>query len=324
MLLACKYEEVSVSVVGDLILISDKVYTRKEVLEMAFKEAQKVLKTKLLIWSGKSEKHTKIPSFHDLEQNPDAKFLHICVNENIHGVEYKDYPSPKNGILVADMSSNFYSKPVDVSKFGFIYARAQKNVGPSGVTIVIIKKDLIGNDGIYMYCLVFEDLLDQGGCPVKKSVRSLMNVPFTLEKSGLEAEFIKEAAKENMVELRQHKSVEGMHASIYNAMQLAAVEKLVAFMKDFQASYDLVIAKLVIWKSSFQVLMFNSIKKDPVLHSSILVFEDHSRFHDLADRMIEEKDKEISKLLDGNKDLHQSLESKPPDAQNLSTSAAEK
>ena len=113
-----------------------------------------------------------------MEQNPDAKFLHICANENIHGVEYKDYPSPKNGILVADMSSNFYSKPVDVSKFGFIYARAQKNVGPSGVTIVIIKKDLIGNDGIYM------------------------------------------------------------RASIYNAMPLAAVEKLVAFMKDFQEDFQ--------------------------------------------------------------------------------------
>ncbi|KAK4583748.1 hypothetical protein RGQ29_021748 [Quercus rubra] len=226
---------------------------------MAFKEAQKVLKTKPLIWSGKSEKHTKIPYFHDMEQNPDAKFLHICANETIYGVEYKDYPSPKNGILVADMSSNFYSNPVVVSKFGFIYGGAQ----PSGVTIVIIKKDLIGNDGIYMAGLAFEDLLDQGGlvevekknkkkakilynaydgsngfyrCPVEKFVRSFMNVPFTLEKSGLEAEFIKEAAKENMVQ-QWHKSVGGMRASIYNAMPLAAVEKLVALMKDFQARY---------------------------------------------------------------------------------------
>ncbi|KAK9990019.1 hypothetical protein SO802_025004 [Lithocarpus litseifolius] len=139
--------------------------------------------------------------------------LQLLAAHDINGL-----PNPKNGILVADMSSNFYSKPVDVSKFGFIYAGAQKNVGPSGVTIVIIKKDLIGNDGIYMYCLVFEDLSDQGGlvevekknkkkaeilysaygwsnrfnrCPVEKSVKSLMNVPFTLEKSGLEAEFIK-------------------------------------------------------------------------------------------------------------------------------------
>ena len=229
----------------------------------AFKEAQKYSKPSL-IWSGKSEKHTKIPSFHDLEQNADAKFLHICANETIQGVEYKDYPSPKNSVLVVDMSSNFCSKLVDVSKFGFICAGAQKNVGPSGVTIVIIKKYLIGNYVIYMCGMAFEDLLDQGElvevekknqkkaeilynayngsngfyrCPVEKSVRSLTNVPFTLEKSGLEIEFIKEAAKENMVQLKQNKSFGGMRASIYNAMPLAGVEKLVAFMKDFQARY---------------------------------------------------------------------------------------
>ena len=179
-------------------------------------------------------------------------------------MEYKDYPSPKNNILVVDMSSNFCSKLVDVSKFGFICAAAQKNVGQSGVTIVIIKKYLIRNDVIYMCGMVFEDLLDQGGlvevekknqkkaeilynaydgsngfyrCLVEKSVRSLMNVPFTLEKSRLETEFIKEVAKENLVELRQHKSVGGMRASIYNALPLAVVEKLVAFMTDFQARY---------------------------------------------------------------------------------------
>ena len=178
-------------------------------------------------------------------------------------MEYKDYPSPKNSILVVDMSSNFCSKPVDVSELGFIYVGARKNVGPSGVTIVIIKKDLFGNDGIYMCGMAFEDLLDQGGlvevekdkkkaeilynayngsngfyrCPVEKSVRSLTNVPFTLEKLGLEIEFIKEATKENMVQLKQHKSFGGMHASIYNAMPLSGVEKLVAFMKDFQARY---------------------------------------------------------------------------------------
>lgn len=243
-----------------------------------------------MIWSGKSEKYTKIPSFNDLEQNNDSGYLHICANETIHGVEYKDYPVPKNGFLVADMSSNFCSKPVDVSKFGVIYAGAQKNVGPSGVTIVIIRKDLIGNAqpvtpvmldykihdennslyntppcyGIYMCGLVFEDLLEQGGlvevekknknkaeilysaidesggfykCPVEKSVRSLMNVPFTLEKSELEGEFIKEAAKEKMVQLKGHRSVGGMRASIYNAMPLAGVEKLVAFMKDFQTRH---------------------------------------------------------------------------------------
>ncbi|XP_050227289.1 phosphoserine aminotransferase 1, chloroplastic-like [Mercurialis annua] len=259
--------------------------------DKAFKESQKYCKSKV-IWSGKSDKYTKIPSFNDFEQSPDAKYLHICANETIHGVEFKDehYPIAKNGILVADMSSNFCSKPVDVSKFGIIYAGAQKNVGPSGVTIVIIRKDLIGNAQestpvmldykihdennslyntppcycIYMCGLVFEDLLAQGGleevekknkkkgellynaidesngfyrCPVDKSVRSLMNVPFTLEKSELEGEFIKEAAKEKMVQLKGHRSVGGMRASIYNAMPLAGVEKLVAFMKDFQAKH---------------------------------------------------------------------------------------
>lgn len=263
--------------------------------DKAVKEAQKYCNPKV-IWSGKSEKYTKIPSFDDFQQNPDARYLHICANETIHGVEFKDnnYPNAKNatGILVADMSSNFCSKPVEVSKFGVIYAGAQKNVGPSGVTIVIIRKDLIGNAqsftpvmldykihdennslyntppcyGIYMCGLVFEDLLQQGGlkeveknnkkkaqilfdaidenggfyrCPVEKSVRSLMNVPFTLEKQELEGEFIKEAAKEKMVQLKGHRSVGGMRASIYNAMPLAGVEKLVAFMKDFQAKHML-------------------------------------------------------------------------------------
>ncbi|XP_027079261.1 phosphoserine aminotransferase 2, chloroplastic-like [Coffea eugenioides] len=260
--------------------------------DKAYKEATKYSKPNV-IWSGKSDKYTNIPSFDSLEQSPRAKYLHICTNETIHGVEFKDYPTPKdpNTILVADMSSNFCSKPVDVSKFGLIYAGAQKNVGPSGVTIVIIRKDLIGNAqpitpvmldykihaennslyntppcyGIYMCGLVFEDLLAQGGlvevekknkkkaqilydtidasngfyrCPVEKSVRSLMNVPFTLVKPELEADFIKEAAKEKMLQLKGHRSVGGMRASIYNAMPYAGVEKLVAFMKDFQARHD--------------------------------------------------------------------------------------
>ncbi|KAL3630170.1 Phosphoserine aminotransferase 2, chloroplastic [Castilleja foliolosa] len=260
--------------------------------DKALKEASKYCNPKS-IWSGKSEKYTKIPSFDALEQIPRAKYLHICANETIHGVEFKNYPKPasENEVLVADMSSNFCSKPVDVSKFGLIYAGAQKNVGPSGVTIAIIRSDLIGNAqpntpvmldykihadnnslyntppcyGIYMCGLVFEDLVAQGGlsevekknvkkagilydaidgskgfyrCPVEKSVRSLMNVPFTLAKSELEAEFVKEAAKEKMVQLKGHRSVGGMRASIYNAMPLAGVEKLVAFMKDFQARHD--------------------------------------------------------------------------------------
>ncbi|GER34873.1 phosphoserine aminotransferase [Striga asiatica] len=260
--------------------------------DKAFKEAAKYCNPRS-IWTGKSDKYTKIPSFDALDQTPGARYLHICANETIHGVEFKDYPNPAsdNEILVADMSSNFCSKPVDVTKFGLIYAGAQKNVGPSGVTIVIVRSDLIGNSqpitpvmldykihadnnslyntppcyGIYMCGLVFEDLVAQGGlaeverknvkkagilydaidgskgfyrCPVEKGVRSLMNVPFTLVKPELEAEFVKEAAKEKMVQLKGHRSVGGMRASIYNAMPLAGVEKLVAFMKDFQARHD--------------------------------------------------------------------------------------
>ncbi|XP_020581856.1 phosphoserine aminotransferase 2, chloroplastic-like [Phalaenopsis equestris] len=259
--------------------------------DKAYKEAQKFCKPSI-VWSGKSEKYTKIPSFDEIGQNPDAKYLHICGNETIHGVEYKDYPEPKNmnSILVADMSSNFCSKPVDVSKFGLIYAGAQKNVGPSGVTIVIVRRDLLGDAqpitpvmldykihadnaslyntppcfAVYICALVFEDLLDQGGlqaveeknikkasilydtidgsggfyvCPVEKSVKSLMNVPFTLPNSDLEKKFIAEAAEEGMIQLKGHRSVGGVRASIYNAMPLAGVEKLVAFMKDFQARH---------------------------------------------------------------------------------------
>lgn len=261
--------------------------------DKAAKEAAKYADVSV-IWSGKSDNYVRVPKFDGSEfvQNPNARYLHICANETIYGVEFKEYPETvnKDGFLVADMSSNFCSKPVDVSKFGLIYAGAQKNVGPSGVTIVIVRNDLIGNAqkstpimldykihadnkslyntppcyGIYMCGLVFEDLLNQGGlievekknkvkaqilfdaidesggfykCPVEKSVRSLMNVPFTLEKSELEADFIKEAAKEKMVALKGHRSVGGMRASIYNAMPLAGVQKLVAFMKDFQARH---------------------------------------------------------------------------------------
>lgn len=257
--------------------------------DKAYKEAQKYCKANLA-WSGKADKYTKIPAFGDIPRTPGAKYIHICANETIHGVEFKDYPDPTDPgtVLVADMSSNFCSKPVDVSRFGVIYAGAQKNIGPSGVTIVIARKDLIGESqpitpvmldyktqsenaslyntppcfAIYICGLVFEDLLEQGGlaevekrnqkkagilydaidasggyyrCPVDKSVRSLMNVPFTLEKSDLEKKFIEEAAKEGMVQLKGHRSVGGMRASIYNAMPLAGVQKLVAFMKDFQA-----------------------------------------------------------------------------------------
>ncbi|XP_078437460.1 phosphoserine aminotransferase 2, chloroplastic-like [Wolffia australiana] len=260
--------------------------------DKAYKEALKYCKAKQ-IWTGKPGKYTSIPPLDQIQQTEGAKFLHICANETIHGVEFKHYPVPaaQDTVLVADMSSNFCSKPVDVSKFGLIYAGAQKNVGPSGVTIVIVRRDLIDGGAqaitpvmldltvqaeakslyntppclaIYICGLVFEDLIEQGGlgeverknahkagvlyeaidgsggyyvCPVEKGVRSAMNVPFTLARAELEKKFIEEAAGEGMVQLKGHRSVGGVRASIYNAMPLAGVQKLVAFMSDFQARH---------------------------------------------------------------------------------------
>ncbi|QDZ25106.1 phosphoserine aminotransferase [Chloropicon primus] len=231
-----------------------------------------------------------------------SKYFHVCANETIQGVELKGL-SPRSvldeaagGIyqgvpLVADMSSNFCSKPVKVSDYGVIYAGAQKNVGPAGVTIVIVRKDLLGKvrEGtptmldwtimdensslyntppcfsIYMCGLVFKHLLSLGGldkveqinkakcgllydtikqsqgyydCPVDPKVRSAMNVPFTIpENPDLEKVFLQEAEANGLINLKGHRSVGGMRASIYNAMPLEGVEKLVSFMKDFQAKH---------------------------------------------------------------------------------------
>ncbi len=256
--------------------------------DKAYKEAQKYCKPNLA-WSGKSEKYTRLPTESEIKLTPGAKYVHICANETIHGVEFKEYPKVgEDTILVADVSSNFCSKPIDVSKFGIIYGGVQKNIGPAGVAIVIIRKDLLGNAQpqtpvmldykihadnkslyntppcftIYVCGLVFADLLAQGGleaveknniekanilydaidssngffnCPVEKSVRSCMNVPFTMATPDLEAAFIKEAAANGMVQLKGHRSVGGVRASIYNAMPKAGVEKLVSLMKSFQA-----------------------------------------------------------------------------------------
>eukprot|EP00897_Mesotaenium_endlicherianum_P004605 jgi/Mesen1/4172/ME000219S03299 len=258
--------------------------------DKAYKEAQKYCKVNLAA-TGKPGKYTSIPAQSEWNLTAGAKCVHICANETIQGVEFKDYPEAGDAILVADMSSNFCSKPVDVSKFGLIYAGAQKNVGPSGVTIVIVKKDLLGkaqpqtpvmfdygvhheNESLYntppcysLYIagLVFADLVAQGGleavekknqhkagvlydaidnsngfykCPVAKEVRSLMNVPFTMATPELEAEFLKEASAQGMVQLKGHRSVGGVRASIYNAMPLEGIEKLVAHMKSFQAKHS--------------------------------------------------------------------------------------
>eukprot|EP00243_Klebsormidium_subtile_P009199 TRINITY_DN4520_c0_g1_i1.p1 TRINITY_DN4520_c0_g1~~TRINITY_DN4520_c0_g1_i1.p1 ORF type:complete len:429 (+),score=146.08 TRINITY_DN4520_c0_g1_i1:110-1288(+) len=257
----------------------------------AIQEAGKYAKANLAA-TGKPGKFTDIPPQSEWKLTPGAKYVHICANETIQGVEFKEYPEVEGEtVLVADMSSNFCSKPVDVSKFGLIYAGAQKNVGPSGVTIVIVREDLLGKAqpstpvmldykihsdneslyntppcfSIYMTGLVFADLLKQGGlaavakkneekagilydaiegsngfykCPVAKPVRSLMNVPFTMRDPELEAEFLKEATAQGLIQLKGHRSVGGVRASIYNALPLAGIQKLVHLMKEFQAKHS--------------------------------------------------------------------------------------
>jgi phosphoserine aminotransferase len=218
----------------------------------------------------------------------DAAYVHFCSNETIGGVEYFEIPQTPLP-LVADASSHFLSRPIDVSKFGLIYAGAQKNVGPAGITIVLVRDDLIGQAAkgtpsvldykaqaeadsmlntppsysIYIAGLVFKWLKQQGGLssieernvakagllydyldasgffhnPVAKEDRSRMNVPFTLKDAKLDEEFLKGAAKAGMVQLKGHRSVGGMRASIYNAMPIEGVQQLVSYMKDFEKKH---------------------------------------------------------------------------------------
>ena len=215
----------------------------------------------------------------------DAAYLHVCTNETIGGVEYHEVPKADIP-LVADMSSHFLSRPFDVSQFALIYAGAQKNVGPAGLTIVLVREELLGSAqkgtpsvmdykaqadadsmlntpasySIYIAGLVFKWLKALGGVaeierrnvakarllydyldstdfyrnPVAKEDRSRMNVPFTLKEAKLDEEFLKGAAKQGMVQLKGHRSVGGMRASIYNAMPIEGVQRLVEYMKQFE------------------------------------------------------------------------------------------
>lgn len=227
-----------------------------------------------------------IPAFDTWQRDPDAAYLHYTPNETIGGVEFSWTPETGNVPLVADMSSCILSRPIDVSKYGLIYAGAQKNIGPAGLTIVIVREDLIGqvaagtptmldykthadNDsmyntpptyGIYIAGLVFQWLKKNGGiaamektniakakliydaidasngfygCPTALSDRSRMNVPFTLKDAALDGEFLKQAEARGLLQLKGHRSVGGMRASIYNAMPLAGVQALVNFMNEF-------------------------------------------------------------------------------------------
>jgi phosphoserine aminotransferase len=254
----------------------------------SIKEAQKYCTVNVAA-SGKDSGYTRIPARASWKLDPDAAYVHITSNETIGGVEFHYTPDVGGVPLVADMSSNILSRPLDVSKYGLIYAGAQKNIGPSGVTIVIVRDDLIGhaspacptafdyklvadNDSMYntppTYAIyiaglvlkwidtqggvtameahnrkkaaVLYDYLDSTGfykCPVAREDRSLMNVPFRLPDEKLDEPFLKGALARGLVQLKGHRSVGGMRASIYNAMPTEGVQALVAYMKEFEAQH---------------------------------------------------------------------------------------
>ena len=238
--------------------------------------------------SSADKTFTYIPDCSDLPISEDADYVYICENNTIYGTKFHQLPNTKGKDLVSDVSSCFLSEPVDVTKYGVIYGGVQKNIGPAGVVIVIIREDLIREDvlpgtptmlrykthadsgsmyntppayGIYICGKVFKWLLAQGGLEamkahnekkaailynfldqsnmfhgtVEKKDRSLMNVPFVTGDPDLDAKFVKEAEKAGFVNLKGHRSVGGMRASIYNAMPICGVEALVAFMAKFEA-----------------------------------------------------------------------------------------
>lgn len=238
--------------------------------------------------SSEESNFTYVPAQDTWHLNPDAAYVHYTSNETIGGVEFNWVPEidPTGPIpLVADMSSDILSRPLDVTRYGLIYAGAQKNLGPAGLTLAIIREDLLGKPiagtptlydyqvhadnasmyntpptyAMYITGLVFAWLKQIGGltaietinitkasllydlldntdfyrCPVEKPDRSRMNVPFTLKDPALDDLFLKQAAANGLIQLKGHRSVGGMRASIYNAMPVEGVAKLVTFMKDF-------------------------------------------------------------------------------------------
>ena len=254
----------------------------------SIKEAKKYAKVNVAA-SSEASNFTCIPKRDTWQLDPNAAYVHICSNETIGGVEYHFTPDVGDVPLVADMSSSIMSRPVDVAKYGLIYGGAQKNIGPAGLTIVIVRDDLIGqalpitpsafdykqqadNDsmlntpptyGVYIAGLVFKWIKAQGGLvgmelhnrakaallydhidasaffssPVAREDRSLMNVPFKLRDESLDEAFLKGAQARSMLQLKGHRSVGGMRASIYNAMPVEGVKALVAYMKEFEVSH---------------------------------------------------------------------------------------
>ena len=239
------------------------------------------------IASSEDETFSYIPDCSDLPISDDADYVYICENNTIYGTKFKELPNTKGKVLVSDVSSCFLSEPMDVTKYGVIYGGVQKNIGPAGVVIVIIREDLITEDvlpgtptmlkykihadneslyntppayGIYICGKVFKWIKKMGGLSamkehnekkakilydfldssklfkgtVRPQDRSLMNVPFVTGNDELDAKFVKEAKEAGFENLKGHRSVGGMRASIYNAMPIEGVEKLVAFMKKFE------------------------------------------------------------------------------------------
>ncbi len=253
----------------------------------AYQEAQMYGKANKIA-SSEDETFSYIPDCSDLPISEDADYVYICENNTIYGTKFHTLPNTKGKILVSDVSSCFLSEPVDVTKYGLIYGGVQKNIGPAGVVIAIIREDLITEDvlpgtptmlkykihadngsmyntppayGIYVCGKVFKWIKKMGGLQamkehnekkakiiydfldesklfkgtVRKEDRSLMNVPFVTGNEELDAKFVKEAKEAGFENLKGHRSVGGMRASIYNAMPIEGVEKLVEFMKKFEA-----------------------------------------------------------------------------------------
>ena len=252
----------------------------------AYQEAAKYGKANKIA-SSEDKTFSYIPDCSDLPISEDADYVYICENNTIYGTKFKELPNTKGKTLVADVSSCFLSEPVDVTKYGLLYGGVQKNIGPAGVVIVIIREDLITEDvlpgtptmlqykthadaeslyntppayGIYICGKVFKWLKKMGGLSVmqernekkakilydfldesklfrgtvEKKDRSLMNVPFVTGDADLDAKFVKEAKEAGFENLKGHRSVGGMRASIYNAMPTEGVEALVEFMKKFE------------------------------------------------------------------------------------------
>ena len=241
-----------------------------------------------LVASGKDSNFTDVPSQSEWNISDDAAYFHYCANETIHGLQIFE-PPQVDAPIIADMSSCLLSQPIDVSKFGMIYAGAQKNIGPAGLVIVIIREDLLGRASEwcpmllnyehqvdkesmsntpatyswYLAGLVFDWLEEQGGVAeigkinqrkaallygtidnssfynnaVAPEHRSIMNVPFTLADSSLDKVFLEESEKAGLLNLKGHRDVGGMRASIYNAVPLEWVQLLVDFMKNFEKKY---------------------------------------------------------------------------------------